>query len=278
MTQNRKDRQVVWVSGASSGLGLAAAKAFHRAGYTVVSGARSFTGERTGEGEEGFRICLDVSSDESVKGFAEEAVSLFGEPDILICCAGVLVLGPCETYSMQEISRVTDTDYYGQVRMIQAALPFMRRRRKGRILCFSSINGLLGIPCQGAYTAAKHAVEGFCESLAQEVRPFGVEIMLIEPGDHRSGSERYRAHSKGAEREEDYRRIFENSTRTIAHDETNGSDPDRLGDKLVRIMRRKRLPLRKCIASPSQHLAVFLHRVLPGRVFSKIIAGYYHAG
>ena len=136
MTQNRKDRQVVWVSGASSGLGLAAAKAFHRAGYTVVSGARSFTGDRTGEGEEGFRICLDVSSDESVKGFAEEAVSLFGEPDILICCAGVLVLGPCETYSMQEISRVTDTDYYGQVRMIQAALPFMRRRRKGRILCF----------------------------------------------------------------------------------------------------------------------------------------------
>ena len=78
------------------------------------------------------------------------------------------------------------------VRMNQAALPTMRTQGQGRIVMFSSINGLMGIPFQSAYTASKHAVEGYAECLAMEVRPFGVQVCLVEPGDHRSGSGRYR--------------------------------------------------------------------------------------
>ncbi len=268
-------KETVWLTGASSGLGLSCARAFVKAGFNVAAGARSFAASEGVTDEAGYHIPLDVTKDESVRSFTEKALALYGPPDILVLCAGILVLGPYEVYTMDEIHRVMDTDFYGMVRSVQAALPLMREKGSGKIICFSSVNGLLGIPYQGAYTSAKHAVEGFCESLSMEVRPFGVQVTLIEPGDHRSGSSAYRAHAARAAESAAYHPSFENVTAVIRRDEENGSDPERLGEKVVRLSRRKRMPLRKRIASPDQHLAVFLHRILPGRLFSSVIASYY---
>ena len=269
-------KETVWLTGASSGLGLSCARAFVKAGFNVAAGARSFAASEGVTDETGYHIPLDVTKDESVRSFTEKALALYGPPDILVLCAGILVLGPYEVYTMDEIHRVMDTDFYGMVRAVQAVLPLMRERGRGKIICFSSVNGLLGIPFQGAYTSAKHAVEGFCESLSMEVKPFGVQVSLIEPGDHRSGSEAYRRRAAKTEASPIYRSSFGRVTAVIRHDEENGSDPDRLGKKVVRLSRRSRMPLRKRIASPDQHLAVFLHRVLPGNLFSRIISSYYH--
>ena len=268
--------ETVWITGASSGLGRACARAFAGAGCRVVSGARSFAAEEGRRDEIGTHLALDVTSDGSVRRFTEKALALFGPPDVLVCCAGILILGAYEEYSVEEIHSVMDTDFYGMVRAVQAVLPLMRERGRGKIICFSSVNGLLGIPFQGAYTSAKHAVEGFCESLSMEVKPFGVQVSLIEPGDHRSGSEAYRRRAAKTEASPVYRSSFDRVTAVIRHDEENGSDPDRLGKKVVRLSRRSRMPLRRRIASPDQHLAVFLHRVLPGNLFSRIISSYYH--
>ncbi len=277
MASSCKKGGTVWLTGASSGLGLSCARAFTRAGFRVAAGARSFASSRGTEDEIGHHLYLDVTDGESVRRFAKEALSLFGPPDILLCCAGILVLGPCEEYSPEEIRGVMDTDFFGMVRIIREALPPMRENGGGRIICLSSVNGLLAVPYQGAYTAAKHAVEGFCEALSMEVKPFGIQVTLIEPGDHRSGSDAYRAHARRTKDDSVYHPSFDNVVRTIAHDEKNGSDPDKLGEKLVRLAKRRRMPLRRRIASPDQHLAVFLHRVLPGRLFTRIIASYYGA-
>lgn len=268
--------QTVWVSGASSGLGKAIAKAFVQAGCHVAAGARSYRQEEGTQGETGLKLYLDVTNAESVARFKEKAVSAFGAPDVLINCAGILTLAPFETYTLEEIHQVMDTDFYGMVRMCQAAIGPMREKGGGKIVCLSSINGLLGIPYQGAYTAAKHAVEGFAECLAMEVKPFGIQVMLIEPGDHRSGASMYRRHGAGVTRSPLYHPSFENVTQTISHDETHGSDPDRLGRKLAALVGRRRLPMRRCIASPGQKAAVVLHGLLPGRLFSTLIAAYYH--
>ncbi len=265
----------VWLTGASSGLGRSCARAFKSAGFQVVAGARSFAASEGKEDELGYHLTLDVTDPDSVRRFAEKAYALYGPPDILVCCAGILILGAYEEYTMEELHSVMNTDFYGMVRAVQAVLPMMREKRHGRIICLSSVNGLLGIPFQGAYTSAKHAVEGFCESLSMEVKPFGIRVTLIEPGDHRSGSDAYRRHAAAAEASPVYRPAFERVTSVIRHDEQNGSDPDRLGKKVVRLSRRKRPPLRRRIASPDQHLAVFLHRVLPGNLFSSIISSYY---
>lgn len=266
--------KVAWITGASSGLGLHTAKALAKAGYQVVAGARSFeAGKKEIEG----CVCLglDVTDDSSMDRFVEYALALGGEPDVLINCAGQLILGACESYAPDELRQVMETNFLGQCAMISRAMPLMRGRGKGRIVNFSSINGLLGIPFQGAYVASKHAIEGYSECLALEGKPFGIEVMLVEPGDHRSGGKAYRRISRGMEENSPYASAFERGAAVIAHDEENGSDPDALGRKIVRALAKKHLPRRLRVAKMDQHLAVFLHDLLPRRLYEGIISSYY---
>ena len=263
---------IVWVTGASSGLGLHTAQALARAGHTVIGGARSFHGD-TAEGVH--RLPLDVTDEASAQAFAEAARKIAPHVDALVQCAGILMLGSCEETTPEEYRRILDTDFIGMVRMNRIVLPLMRAQGHGKIVMFSSINGLLGIPCQSAYTAAKHAVEGYAECLSMEVHPFGIQVCLVEPGDHRSGSQAYRFHSAAMDEASPYAAHFADTTAIIHHDEENGSDPDRLGDAVAALLRKKRMPLRRRVASPDQKLAVLLHRLLPGNLNSGILRGYY---
>lgn len=263
---------IVWVSGASSGLGLHTARALAAAGHTVIAGARSFRDEKL----DGMHcLPLDVTDEGSIAAFAAAAMRISPRVDALVHCAGMLVLGSCEETSPEEYLRVMDINFLGMVRMNHAALPVMRRQGAGRIVMFSSINGLLGIPFQSAYVASKHAIEGYAECLAQEAAPFGIQVCLVEPGDHRSGSEKYRLHAAGAGDDSPYAADFRRATGVIAHDEAHGSDPDKLGRRIATLLKRKRMPLRCCMASWDQHLAVLLHKLLPGRLFSLVMRVYY---
>ena len=190
----------------------------------------------------------------------------------------MLVLGSCEETSVEEFRRVMETNYLGMVRVNRAVLPLMRERGGGKIVLFSSINGLLGIPFQSAYTASKHAIEGYAECLQMEVKPFGVQVMLVEPGDHRSGSDQYRPHAAAMGPASPYAAEYESGTAVIHHDEQNGSDPDVLGRKIARTLDRKKIPFRKRIASPDQHLAVYIHKLLPAKLNAWILKKYYIKG
>ena len=264
-------QKTVWVTGASSGLGLHTAAALKEDGWRVIAGARSF---EDGEADGIFRLKLDVTDEESVRRFCGQAGRI-APPDALVQCAGMLVLGSCEETSVEEFRRVMDTNYLGMVRMNRAVLPLMRQRGGGKIVLFSSINGLLGIPFQSAYTASKHAIEGYAECLAMEVSPFGIQVMLVEPGDHRSGSDKYRPHASAMTDASPYAEEYASSVAVIAHDEHNGSDPDILGQKIARTLDRKRIPFRRRIASPDQHLAVYVHRLLPAKLNAAILRSYY---
>ena len=200
---------IVWVTGASSGLGLHTAQAMAKAGHTVIAGARSFQ-----EGRQNQMHCfpLDVTDDESIQRFTASALKVADHVDCVVHCAGILMLGSCEETTLEEYARVMNTDFFGMVRINQAVLPLMRAQGHGKIMMFSSINGLLGIPFQSAYTAAKHAVEGYAECLQMEVKPFGIQICLVEPGDHRSGSEAYRGHTTGMRQNSPYASFFQKGT------------------------------------------------------------------
>lgn len=262
---------VVWVSGASSGLGLQTALALARSGWQVIGGARSFS---SGQAPGFTALPLDVSREDSVAAFAAEALRLAGPPRALVNCAGIIVLGACEDLTGEELRRVMDVNFLGTARMVKAALPLMRARGGGRIVNFSSINGLLATPFQGAYTASKHAVEGYSQALRMETRPLGIEVMVVQPGDHRGGQDRYRARAAG--RGAHYERACEAAIATIARDEAGGLDPARLGEKVARAMNRRRLPQVLRVASPSQLAAVWLHDLLPGGLFSRFLSSYYH--
>ena len=266
-------QKTVWITGASSGLGLHTAMAFRDDGWQVIAGARSFG--KDGTGIEGITcLPLDVTSEESVRSFCDAAAAI-AAPDALVQCAGMLVLGSCEETDPEEFHRVMDTNYLGMVRVNRAVLPLMREHGGGKIVLFSSINGLLGIPFQSAYTASKHAIEGYAECLSMEVKPFGIQVMLVEPGDHRSGSDKYRPHAAAMGGNSPYAAAYESSVKQIRHDESNGSDPDVLGRKIAKTLDRKRIPFRRRIASADQHLAVYVHRFLGARINSAVLRKYY---
>ena len=269
-----RQTKTVWVTGASSGLGLHTARQLREAGWTVIAGARSFAEPAEKDGIH--QLPLDVTREESVRAFCDRALEISPWVAAVVHCAGVLVLGSCEETSVEEYRRVMETNFLGMVRVNREVLPVMRAQKAGRIVMYSSINGLMGIPFQNAYTASKHAVEGYAEGLQMEVRDFGIQVTLVEPGDHRGGSDRYRGHAAGSMKPDSpYAAAYESTTERIHRDESSGSDPDRLGRKVAKMLGKKRMPFRKRIASPDQHLAVYLHRFLPARWNERILRSYY---
>lgn len=270
----------VWVIGASSGLGLATAQAFVRAGWQVIAGARSFGNgaqEQSPEEKE-IRIHLDVTKDEDCAAFAREALALSPYVDALVYCAGLLVLGSCEETTSDEYARVMDTNFLGMTKMVAHVLPAMRKQRQGQIVLFSSINGVLGVPFQSAYTSSKHAIEGYAECLQMEVDASGISVCVVEPGDHQGGSQAYRLAAGAVRADSPYAAAYSNACAAIHHDEACGLHPDKLGDKVVRNVSRNRMRYRLIVAKPDQRFAVLLHTLLPRRRMLSILRGYYAKG
>ncbi len=266
---------VVWVVGASSGLGLATAKAFAEKGWQVVAGARSFAGAPI-DSEDGMkRLPLDVTDEASVKEFTRLALQCSPRVDALVYCAGLLVLGSCEETDASEYQRVMETNFIGMTRLVSAVLPMMRAQKSGKLVLFSSINGLLGIPFQSAYTASKHAIEGYAECVRMETKPYGITVSLIEPGDHRSGSQAYRLKAEKEQDNSPYAAECASACAIIHRDEAGGLDPHALGRKVERLTASHSRKFRRRVATADQRLAVAIHRLLPASVGFAILRSYY---
>jgi NAD(P)-dependent dehydrogenase (short-subunit alcohol dehydrogenase family) len=177
----------VWfVTGASSGIGAGVAKAALEAGGRVVATARNLEKLRSAIGQPaGDRLAfvpLDVTSEEQAKRAVEAAVERFGRIDVLVNNAGYSLLGNLESLTTEQIERQFATNFYGVLYVLRAALPFLRRQRSGSIINVSSMGGVIGYGTASAYAATKFAVEGLSLSVAQEVKPFGIQVTVVEPG------------------------------------------------------------------------------------------------
>jgi len=178
----------VLITGAGKGIGLATALAFARAGHAVAAGMRNpdaapelaTTAER--EGLEIAVVVMDVDDDDSVRTAVEHAVQDIGPIDVLVNNAGIERVGAVEDLSIDDIRASMDTNYLGAARCIKAVLPSMRERGRGCIINVTSISGRIAASPMAAYAASKYALEAFSECLAQEVRPFGVRVAIVEPG------------------------------------------------------------------------------------------------
>lgn len=180
---------VVMITGCSSGFGLATALAFARRGDRVwatmrnPAGAGGLWAAVEAEQLELATLPLDVNDPASVTAAVGHVLAVEGRIDVLVNNAGVAHMGAVEALDVEDARRVFDTNVFGQVRMIQAVLPGMRERGDGVIVNVSSVSGRLpGTPCNWAYAASKHADGSLADSLAGEVRPFGIRVVCIEPG------------------------------------------------------------------------------------------------
>jgi NAD(P)-dependent dehydrogenase (short-subunit alcohol dehydrogenase family) len=161
------------VTGASSGIGAACAVRLAASGWRVFAGVRG-TGDAPGGTEE---ILLDVTSDEHIRAAAER----IDELDALVNNAGIAIAMPLEFIPLDELRRQLEVNVIGQVAVTQAFVPHLRRSR-GRIVFVGSIAGRSALPFLGAYAASKHAIEAIADTLRMELRPFGIEVAIVEPG------------------------------------------------------------------------------------------------
>ena len=176
---------VALVTGASSGIGKAAALALAEAGFEVVGTSRNTSGITDHDGVT--FLDLDVTSDESVSAAVERVLEQFGRIDVLVNNAGTGAAGAAEEHSVAQDQRVFDINFFGLVRMTKAVLPHMRARGTGRIINISSVLGLVPGPYMASYVATKHAIEGYSESMDHEVREHGVRVLLVEPAYTKTG-------------------------------------------------------------------------------------------
>lgn len=270
--------KVILVTGASSGLGLAVANHLGNIGHTVYAGARSFKDESLDQ-KSPRRVYLDVTDENSVNEVIHNIIDNEGRIDVVVNCAAMLILGSVEDISLSEFDKVMETNLIGTIRVCKAVLPHMRSKNSGLIINFSSIMGLLAIPFQCAYSASKFAIEGFSEALSLETKGFGIKVVIVEPTDHKSGSQKYRPHAEGAISENSpYRDLFLRITKKIEYDEANGSEPDKLARVVEKIINSKNPKLRFKVGKFDQKLSVFAKRILPSRVFESVIFSYYNSG
>jgi NAD(P)-dependent dehydrogenase (short-subunit alcohol dehydrogenase family) len=180
--------RVVLITGATDGLGKAAAILLAERGYRVYAAGRSPEKRAQLDRLAQTRnfplksLELDVCSDDSVCAAVGHVLSEAGAVDVLINNAGLGYMAVVEELKMEDMRQQFETNVFGVLRVTQAVLPHMRRRLGGRILMVSSVAGLVSPPTYGAYSASKHALEGLSNSLRLELYPFKIEVILIEPG------------------------------------------------------------------------------------------------
>jgi NAD(P)-dependent dehydrogenase (short-subunit alcohol dehydrogenase family) len=186
--EQRTALQTVLITGATDGLGRAAAFYLAERGYRVIGAGRNAA--KRAEVEQAARerklplemLEMDVTRDDSVNAAVDEAERGAGQIDVLINNAGYAVIAPVEELKLDDLRAQFETNLVGVVRVTQRVLPAMRTRRSGRIINMSSIAGKFAWPLFGAYSASKHALEGLSDALRLELHPFSIHVVLIEPG------------------------------------------------------------------------------------------------
>jgi len=265
-SQNR----VVLVTGASSGIGRACAEFLAARGYSVYGASRRPAA--TGLVEP---ITMDVRDDASVRDAVAEVIAREGRIDIVVNNAGISIAGAVEDTSIEEAREQFDVNFFGVVRVCRAVLPVLREQRSGYIVNIGSIGGLVAIPFQGLYSASKFALEGFSESLRLEVSRFGVHVVLIEPGDHRTGLTSNRQKTAESRSNPAYRDLFRRAVERTAADEQNGPDPRAVALLLHRIVGNHRPRLRYTVGPIPERATIWLKRLMPYSLVEKVMNAYF---
>jgi NAD(P)-dependent dehydrogenase (short-subunit alcohol dehydrogenase family) len=267
--------KVILITGISSGFGFAMAKALSERGHIVYGTSRCARAENLPAAVR--LLTLDVTDNTSVEQAIKTVYAEEKRIDVVINNAGMGTCGAAELATDEEISLQMNTNFMGVVRVCRAVLPIMRAQGKGRIITISSIGGVFAIPYQGFYSASKFAVEGYSEALSLETKGFGVDVVLVEPGDFNTGFTANRRISEKTSTHPDYQKSFARALASIEHDERTGGSPDYLAKKMVRIVEKKHPRLRYVVAkSLLQRLSVVLSLFIPSRWFERLLRLFYN--
>jgi NAD(P)-dependent dehydrogenase (short-subunit alcohol dehydrogenase family) len=271
MTANGR---VALVTGASSGLGKATANELHGAGYRVYGASRKVAGKENPYGRFEL-IAMDIDEDASVEAAISGVIDREGRLDVVVSNAGAHLGGALEDTSTKEGLAHFQTNFFGNHRVCRAALPHLRARERAHIVVTGSLSGRVAVPFTGMYTAAKFALEGYCETLRLELRGSNVRVAIIEPGDFATGNTAARQHAIEGGQGSAYRSRFEAALAVIEKDERGGGDPALVGRLVRRIIETDRPALRHTVGAFLVTAVARAKPFIPAAVFEAIIADHY---
>ncbi|MBS1583194.1 MAG: SDR family oxidoreductase [Bacteroidetes bacterium] len=266
------DRKVILITGGSSGLGNAFCWRSALEGHTVVGTSR----DPRFQPAAWELIPLDVMDQGSVDRAVERVIARHGRIDVLVNNAGIGIQGAAEDVDPSMAMRAFDTNFFGLHRMCRAVLPHMRDQGSGLIINIGSIIGNYGMPFRGFYSATKAAVDRYSEALRMEVRPFGIHVVVVEPGGYRTNIARSRL--RPARRGGAYAAGYARSMRALDRDQAYCQDPDECAALVHRIIRSDGPGPTYRPGQFMARLSVLLKKVVPERLFEHFLSMRYGWG
>lgn len=260
-------KKVAIITGASSGIGLTTAKMFVQKGYTVYGLAYN-PFETT---DFNYMVC-DVTNEQTVNAVVTEIFNKEGQIDVLINCAGMGISGSVENSPNDKIHKIFDVNFFGTVNMCKAVVPFMRKNNSGHIVNISSVAGELTIPFQTFYSSTKAAIESFSTGLMMEVKPFGIKVACVLPGDTKTGFTA--AREKNPADDQSYGNRINKSIGTMEKDEQNGMTPESVAKVIFKICTKKNPKIMNVVGFKYK-LFCLLNKILPRRLVNKILYSMY---
>ena len=261
---------MVLITGASTGIGRLCGKHLASLGMTVYGASRSLPSS-----VQFYALRMDVTDDASVTDGIKQIQEQQGRLDVVINCAGYGIAGAVEETSTQEAMAQFDTNFFGAHRVCRAVLPIMRQQRSGVIINISSLAGLLAVPFQAFYSASKFAMEGMTEALRMEVRPFGIRVALIEPGDFKSEFPANRVNTSASVKSNVYRELLDRCVGVMREEEKNGKEPYPVARLVERIINDPSPRLRYTVGPFGERLGPKLKSILPYRIYEYLFMKHY---
>ena len=251
--------KVILITGASAGIGAAAATRLARAGARVFGTSR--TAKASGDGVT--MLPMDVRDAQSVAAGIGEVIKAAGRIDALVNNAGFGIAAAIEDTTVDDMLRQLDTNFLGALRTVQAVLPHMRAQGAGRIVQVSSLAARIGIPFQGAYSASKSALSGMSEALSLELAPFGIAVVLVEPGDTKTNFTAMREWTEKARASNVYGARARHAVAVMETSEQKGTSADKVARLIQKTLTAEKPKLRYVSASTTERMALLLQRFCP---------------
>ena len=263
--------KVVLITGGSSGIGKSIGEFLHHKGFVVYGTSRN--PERVMNSVFPL-VALDVRDANSIHAAIAKVIATTGRIDVVINNAGVGITGPLEEIPMEEMKNNFDTNFFGPIEVMKAALPQMREQKSGLIINVTSIAGYMGLPYRGIYSASKGALELITEALRMEVKSFGIHITNVAPGDFATNIASGRYHApviKGSA----YEASYGESLRTMDEHVDGGSNPNEMAEAVYKIIQIPNPKIHYKVGLFMQKFSIVLKRVLPDKVYEKILMNHY---
>jgi NAD(P)-dependent dehydrogenase (short-subunit alcohol dehydrogenase family) len=241
----QESKKVVLVTGSASGIGKATCEMLLDEGFTVYGGDIDTEGNQYLKSIGGTPLYMDITNVELVKKAVEKIIEEQGQIDVLFANAGYGLFGITENVALEDIEKQFDVNVFGTAITVNAVLPYMREKQSGKIIITSSIGGHVSAPVQGWYTSSKHAVEGYADALRIEVRQFGINVSIVEPGFTKTNFMNVanpsveKAKKADLESEGVYQKTYEAFAEKFSKTWESGADADVIAKTVLKIVESK---------------------------------------